>query len=211
MQSITVPSVLSPKPRIIATTATCTLAGWPSRHTRLQTHWLQVIYKTLLGKVPPYLSSLVTIAAHACSKRSSRCISLVTPKTNSSFCHLSFKFSAANDCNELQKSLKLETLISLTSFKHQLSEQLTYYCTCTQPIYNLSQTATSSPTVFIYFVPLHPSISISTLHILPLEIYHSSVLLAILYFLCHHGRLAFTSLISPHLLTSYIDLFILYY
>jgi hypothetical protein len=39
--------------------------------------------------------------------------------------------SAANDWNELQKSLKLETLISLTSFKHQLSEQLTDYYTCT--------------------------------------------------------------------------------
>ncbi|CDQ74554.1 unnamed protein product [Oncorhynchus mykiss] len=58
-------------------------------------------------------------------------ISLVTPKTNSSFGRLSFQFSAANDWNELQKSLKLETLISLTSFKHQLSEQLTDYCTCT--------------------------------------------------------------------------------
>uniref|UniRef100_A0A8C8I5L6 PDZ domain-containing protein n=1 Tax=Oncorhynchus tshawytscha TaxID=74940 RepID=A0A8C8I5L6_ONCTS len=34
------------------------------------------------------------------------------------------EFSAANDWNKLQKSLKLETLISLTSFKHQLSEQL---------------------------------------------------------------------------------------
>ena len=41
------------------------------------------------------------------------------------------QFYAANDWNELQKSLKLETLISLTSFKHQLSEQLTDYCTCT--------------------------------------------------------------------------------
>ena len=58
-------------------------------------------------------------------------ISLVTPKTNSFFGRLSFQFSAANDWNELQKSLKLETLISLTSFKHQLSEQLTDYCTCT--------------------------------------------------------------------------------
>ena len=55
-------------------------------------------------------------------------------------------------------------------------------------------------------------ISISTLHFLPLQIYHSSVLLAILYLPCHHGLFfAFTSLISPHLLTSYIDLFILYY
>uniref|UniRef100_A0A674BWV1 Reverse transcriptase domain-containing protein n=1 Tax=Salmo trutta TaxID=8032 RepID=A0A674BWV1_SALTR len=56
------------------------LVDWPSLHTRRQTHWLQVIYKTLLGKDPPYLSSLVTIAAPTCSTRSSRYISLVTPK-----------------------------------------------------------------------------------------------------------------------------------
>uniref|UniRef100_A0A8K9WUX4 Reverse transcriptase domain-containing protein n=1 Tax=Oncorhynchus mykiss TaxID=8022 RepID=A0A8K9WUX4_ONCMY len=56
-----------------------TLVGWPSLHTRRPTHWLQVIYKTLLGKVPPYLSSLNTIAAPTCSTRTSR-FSLVTPK-----------------------------------------------------------------------------------------------------------------------------------
>jgi hypothetical protein len=105
--------------------------GWPSFHTRCQTHWLQVIYKSLLGKAPPYLSSLVTIAAPTRSTRSSRYISLVIPKANSSFGHISFPFSAANDWNNLHKSLKLETHISLTSFKHQLSEQLTDHCTCT--------------------------------------------------------------------------------
>ena len=89
------------------------------------------MYKSLLGKAPPYLSSLVTIAAPTHSMRSSRYISLVTPKANSSFGHLSFQFPAANDWTELQKSLKLETHISLTSFKHQLSEQLTDHCTCT--------------------------------------------------------------------------------
>uniref|UniRef100_A0A8K9XME0 Reverse transcriptase domain-containing protein n=1 Tax=Oncorhynchus mykiss TaxID=8022 RepID=A0A8K9XME0_ONCMY len=107
------------------------LVGWPSLHTRRQIHWLQVIYKSLLGKAPPYLSTLVTRAAPTRSTRSSRCISLVTPKANSSFGRLSFQFSAAHDWNELQKSLKLETHISLTSFKHQLSEQLTDHCTCT--------------------------------------------------------------------------------
>ena len=30
------------------------LVGWPSLQTRRQTHWLQVIYKSLLGKAPPY-------------------------------------------------------------------------------------------------------------------------------------------------------------
>uniref|UniRef100_A0A8C8H3N3 Phosphoacetylglucosamine mutase n=1 Tax=Oncorhynchus tshawytscha TaxID=74940 RepID=A0A8C8H3N3_ONCTS len=48
------------------------LVGWPSLHIRRQTHWLQVIYKSLLGKAPPYLSSLVIIAAPTHSKRSSR-------------------------------------------------------------------------------------------------------------------------------------------
>ena len=61
------------------------LVAWPSLHTRLQTHWLQVIYKSLLGKAPPYLSSLVTNR----STRSSRYISLLTPKANSSFGRLS--------------------------------------------------------------------------------------------------------------------------
>ena len=88
------------------------------------------IYKSLLGKAPPYLSSLVTIAPPTRSTCSSRYISLVTSKANS-FGRLSFQFSAANDWNELQKSLKLETQISLTSFKHQLLEQLTDHCTCT--------------------------------------------------------------------------------
>jgi hypothetical protein len=81
------------------------LVGWPSLYIRCQTHWLQVIYKSLLGKAPHYLSSLVTIAAPIHSTRSSRYISLVTPKANSSFGHLSFQFSAANDWNKLQKKI----------------------------------------------------------------------------------------------------------
>jgi hypothetical protein len=110
------------------------LVGWSSLHIRRQTHWLQVIYKSLLGIAPPYLNSLVTIATPNPSTRSSRYISLVIPKANTSFGHLSFQFSAANDWNDLQKSLKLETYVSLTNFKHRLSEQLTDRCSCTQPI-----------------------------------------------------------------------------
>ena len=68
MQSITVPSVLPPRPHILPTA----LVGWPSLHTSCQTDWLQVIYKSLLGKALPYLSSPVTIAALTRSTRSSR-------------------------------------------------------------------------------------------------------------------------------------------
>jgi hypothetical protein len=53
------------------------------------------------------------------------------PKANSFFGRLSFQFSAANAWNELQKSLKLDSYISLTNFKHQLLEQLSDHCTCT--------------------------------------------------------------------------------
>jgi hypothetical protein len=67
----------------------------------------------LLGKALPYLSSLVTIATPTHSTRSSRYISVVIPKANTSFGRLSFQFFAANDWNELQKSLKLESYIPL--------------------------------------------------------------------------------------------------
>ena len=89
------------------------LVGWPSLHTCRQTHWLQVIYKSLLGKASPYLSSLVTIATPTCSMRYSRYIALVIPKANTYFGRRSLQFSAANVWNELQKSLELESYISL--------------------------------------------------------------------------------------------------
>ena len=110
------------------------LIGWPSLHIHRQTHWLQVIFKSMLGNAPPYLSSLVSRTTPTRSTRFSRYISLVITKANTSFGRLSFHLSAANDWNQLQKSLKLETYISLTNFKHQLSEHLTDCCSCTQPI-----------------------------------------------------------------------------
>jgi hypothetical protein len=60
-----------------------TLGGWPLLHIRRQTHWLQVVYKSLLGKALPYLSSLVTKTTSTRSSCSSRYVSLVIPKANS--------------------------------------------------------------------------------------------------------------------------------
>ncbi|CDQ68840.1 unnamed protein product [Oncorhynchus mykiss] len=136
-----------------------------SLHIRRQTHWLQGIYKSMLGKAQPYLSSLVTIATPTRSICSSRYISLVTPKANTSFGRLSFQFSAANDWNELQKSLKLESYISIFIFKHQLSEQLT------QPICK-QHTQLPHPHIVTYpLALLHPSISTCTSS----SVHHSSV------------------------------------
>jgi hypothetical protein len=132
MQSITVPSVLSTKPHILPIIATCVLSLVGPRYIFVAKPTGS--RSSLLDKALRYLSSLVTEAVPTCSTRSSRYISLVIPKANTPFGHLTFQFSAANDWNELQKSLKLETYISLTNFKHRLSEQLTDRCSCTQPI-----------------------------------------------------------------------------
>ena len=105
------------------------LVGWSSLHTRRQTHWLQVIYKSLLGKAPPYLSSLVTIAAPTRSTCSSRYISLVTPKAKSCFGSRELEGKEANDWNELQKITEAEDSYLPPSFKHRLSDQLTDQCT----------------------------------------------------------------------------------
>ena len=136
-------------------------------------------FQSMLGKAPPYLSSLVTITTPTCSTRSSRYISLVTPKVNSSFGLLSFQFSAANDWNELQKSLKLEAYISLTNFKHRLSEQLTQpisscRCSCTQPICKQPIQQTT------YLIPIFVFSAICTTVLLlahpHLHIYHSMLI-----------------------------------
>jgi hypothetical protein len=167
MQSITVPSVFVNKAQY--NTHHCDLydlVGWHSLHTRRQTHWIQVIYKSLLGKAPPYLSSLVTIAAPTRSTRSSRYMSLVTPKGNSSFGRLAFQFSTAIDWNKLQKSLKLSLSTSCQS-----SSQIT------APVHSSSVNSSSNlphpHTVFIYlscsFAPQYLNLHIHLLDILPFQ------------------------------------------
>ena len=86
--------------------------------------------------------------------RSSRYISLVIPKANTSFGRLSFQFFVASDWNKLQKSLKLETYISLTNFK-----QLLYLSSLPIAAAVYSPSVNSPPN----YLPHH------------LHIYHSSV------------------------------------
>ena len=130
----------------------------------------------MLGKAPPYLSSLVTMATPPRSMCSSRCFSLILPKANTAVGGLSFQFSAACDWNELQKSLKLETFISLTNFKHLLSEQLTNRCTVHSPSVNSSPNLpTSSPYCFYLFTFLLFCTPVSLPAHDHLIIYHSSV------------------------------------
>ena len=107
------------------------LIQWPSLHIRRQIHWFSYIYKSIIGKTPPYLSSLLNIATKSLNLRSSKYINLDLPSVRIDFgCH-SFQYSAAFDWNELQKTLKLDSLISLPCLKKQLHEIVTDdVCSC---------------------------------------------------------------------------------
>jgi hypothetical protein len=138
------------------------LMGWPSIHICRQTHWFQVIYKSMLGKAPPYISSPDMITPTH-STRSSRYISLVIPKANTSFGHLSFQFSAANDWNKLLKiknKITEDTFLSLTLTISYLSSK-PFAAAVHSPSVNSPPNLPTS--YFIYFYTLlHNSISTCT-------------------------------------------------
>ena len=110
--------------------------AWTSLKTRRSIHWHLFILKSLLGKTPPYLSSLLSIATLALGTRSSEYIQLSVPsgrtyKTN--FSRSSFRFAAADDWNTLQKTLKLTSLPSLPVFKQKLKQTFFDCCACSCP------------------------------------------------------------------------------
>ena len=96
------------------------LVDWPSLQTRRLRHWLQ-LFKTLLGKNPSYLSSLLVLSRSTYRTRSSELIKLINPLTRTTFGRNSFHFAAAFDWNKIQDTLKLTAFISQSAFKQKLN------------------------------------------------------------------------------------------
>lgn len=91
----------------LITVTSIKLVGRPSLHTRQLHHWFHFIFKTVLGKIPPYLSSLLHVAHNKYCTRSSEYIKFTIPFHSAAFGCNSFHFAAANDWNTLQSSLRL--------------------------------------------------------------------------------------------------------
>lgn len=106
------------------------LVKWPSLQTRRKLHWLLFIYKSLIGKLPNYLSSLLQIHKPSRTLRSSCYIRLTVPKTQKEFGKTSFQFSAPNDWNNLQETLKLTSFVPTACFIKSVSAILQDKCTC---------------------------------------------------------------------------------
>ncbi len=67
------------------------LLNWLSLHSRRQIHWFLFIYKTLIGKTPSYLQSLLNIHNTSHNLRSSSFINFCIPKVLTSFGGSRFK------------------------------------------------------------------------------------------------------------------------
>ena len=111
----------------------CTLyssVNWSSLYTRHKTHWLMLIYKTLLGLTPPYLRYLLQPSSSTYSTHSASHILLKVPKAHTSLGCSSFQLSVASDWNELQQTLKPDNFVSNSSFKDSMMDTLIDNCGC---------------------------------------------------------------------------------
>lgn len=108
-----------------------TLANWPSLETRRNIHWLMMVFKTLLGLTPSYLTLLLHLRpAPTHNTRSAPLILLNAPRAHSSLGRSSFQVAAADSWNQLQKSLQLQTLTSVNSFKQVITKSIKFTCSC---------------------------------------------------------------------------------
>ena len=89
-----------------------------------------LIYKTLWGLTPPYLRYLLHFSSSTYNTCSASHILLKVPEAHTSLCRSSFQFAAASDRNELQQTLKLDSFISISSFKDSIIDTLNDSCGC---------------------------------------------------------------------------------
>ena len=105
--------------------------GWPSLSKRRDIHWYLFIFKSLIGKQPPYITGMLdqkNIGRY--STRSSDLLLLKRPNAGSNLRQHSFMFTAPKMWNDLQKSLKIRTLPTLKQFRTLISGQCTSVCNC---------------------------------------------------------------------------------
>lgn len=107
-----------------------TESGLPPLFIRRKKHWYTLIYKTLTGKTPIYLSKLLSISQSIYNLRSNNFISLSAPTPRSTAGFKAFHYSAAADWNTLQKDLQLSHFISLPQFINSLDDLLIHSCNC---------------------------------------------------------------------------------
>jgi hypothetical protein len=103
---------------------------WPSLSLRRKLHALIFIAKALMGKLPLYISNLLSFHNSVYKTRSSEYMLLTTPLTRTQLGTTAFSSYAPKVWNELQATLKLESLPPLSTFKNMLQSALKEHCNC---------------------------------------------------------------------------------
>lgn len=104
---------------------------WISRNTRIS--WYIFIYKAILGLLPSYLLTYISVNnIGTYNLRSQDFFLLSVTKVRTELGKNAFKYSAPSTWNKLQKSMKLNKLVSLVTFKRILTdlEAATSGCRC---------------------------------------------------------------------------------
>ena len=84
-----------------------------------------LINKTILGLTLPYLRYLLQPSSSTYNTHSASHILLKVPKAHTYLGCSSIQFAAASNSNELQKTFKLDSFISISTFKDSIMEPLT--------------------------------------------------------------------------------------
>lgn len=108
------------------------LVNWSSLSIRRTLHWYTFIYKSILGLLPAYLSNYLSCKQSTYSLRTHDFITYFIPVVRTEKGKRAFSYAAPSSWNSLQLSLKLSSLIPLSSFKLLLTnmESMTISCAC---------------------------------------------------------------------------------
>ena len=103
---------------------------WLSLENRRKLHLYMFIFKALTGKLPPYISSMLSLKPNPHSTRSTSWITFGIPFMKSDLGQTAFSALAPSTWNKLQKTFKLVKLPSIGKFKELAMDCCTSVCTC---------------------------------------------------------------------------------
>ena len=105
------------------------LVGWLSLPLRRLQHWHIFIFKIISGLCPNYLRVLFIPLPSNFNLRSHRFIRYKVPVFTSDYLRSSLSFHGPKSWNDLQDTLRLESLISINAFKQRI-KNVVMACTC---------------------------------------------------------------------------------
>lgn len=104
--------------------------GWTSLSLRRELHWFLFIFKSLIGKQPPYLSAMLDWNSQSFNTRSSELLLLKVPRAHSKLGTTAFSYSAPTSWNALQSNFNMTILPTFSSFKSMISDFHHHHCIC---------------------------------------------------------------------------------